>query len=367
MKPNELQGTIKKSGVGPLYLIVGEEDCLRDQALAVIKRAALGDATEPTEFNCDVLYGDESDASDILARAGEAPIFALRRLVLVRAADRLSVRDGDALLPYLNAPCDTTTVVFMAHRLDGRTKFAQVARNRAVIVDCTSLPDSQVPEWIRAEAARLGIRLDEAAVLRLREMAAWGSLSIIQRELEKLAAYVPAERIASVADVEALRGSEAGASVFDLAAAIGSRNRERVLRIATRNVESGEAPLRVLGSLVWQYRQIWKAKELVNRGGESEAARLLRIPPFKVREFIRQFPDAHLQRAFRLFLETDSKLKGGAATAPARILDALLLTLCDVGKDPRAGPRKPSRPHQEGQKTWVNRNIRTIRSGKPMR
>jgi DNA polymerase III subunit delta len=129
--------------------------------------------------------------------------------------------------------------------------------------------------------------------------------------------------------VEAVRGSEVGASVFDLTAAIGARNRVRVLRIIARNLEAGEPPLRILGSLVWQYRQLWKAKDVLKQNrGESEAGRLLRMPPFKARDFLGMFSESHLRAAFRMFLETDSKLKGGSAGAPGRVLEALLLDLC---------------------------------------
>lgn len=335
MKPYELNNALKKSGLGPLYLVLGEEDELRDQAVAVIK-SSLSQDDGLGDFNCEVLYGDESDASEILTRAGEAPVFAPRRLIIVKTTEKLSARAGEALIPYLKSPCDSTTLVFVAVKVDGRTKFAQALKERAVTVECGALPEQQLAQWIRAEAPRIGVRLDDAAILLMRDLAGSNSLSFIKRELEKLAAYVPTERVATPADIEALRGGEVGASVFDLTAAIGAGDRLRVLRIFTRNLETGEAPLRILGSLVWQYRQVWKAKDALQGGkGESEAARMLRVPPFKVREFVGRFSDAHLQTAFRLFAETDGKLKGASATAPARVLESVGLELCRLAEPPR--------------------------------
>jgi len=334
MKVYEFHTALKKTGLGPLYLVLGEEDELREQAVAAIKAAfppddGLGD------FNCEVLYGDESDASEILTRAAEAPVFASRRLIIVKTTEKLSARDGEALIPYLKSPCDSTTLVFAGIKVDGRTKFAQALKERAVAIDCGPLPEPQRAQWIRAEAGRIGVRLDEAAVLLLRDLAGSNSLSFIKRELEKLAAYVPADRVATPADTEALRGGEVGASVFDLTSAIGAGDPLRVLRIFARNLETGEAPLRILGSLVWQYRQLWKAKDALQAGRESEAARMLRVPPFKVREFVARFSDAHMQQAFRLFAQTDSRLKGGSATAPARILESVGLELCRQAERPR--------------------------------
>jgi DNA polymerase-3 subunit delta len=162
--------------------------------------------------------------------------------------------------------------------------------------------------------------------------------------------------------VEAVRGAEPGASVFDLAAAIGARDRGRLLRVLARNLEAGEAPLRILGSLAWQYRRIWKAKDQLRQGGtESEAARMLRMPPFKVRRFLDQFSEPSLQAAFRMFLDTDSKLKGGSAGKPKRVLESLLFTLsagpapagraaAGAAAGPESRPRTPpgTRPIQNG-------------------
>jgi DNA polymerase-3 subunit delta len=371
MKPQELGPAVKRAGLAPLYLILGEEDCLRDQAVSAIKQAVLGEGTEGNNleaFSYDLLYGDETDAAELLAHAGEVSVFAERRLVLVKAAEKLPAREGEKLLPYLAAPCDTTTVVFVAAKLDGRLKFAQALKERAFVVDCSSLPEGRLPSWIGAEAGRMGVRLTEDAILLLKEYAlslkdqAGGCLGLVQRELEKLAAYVPEGRVAGPAEVEALRAGEAGASAFDLSAAIAARDRGRVLRIAARNMEAGEAPIRMLGSLTWQYRRIWKVKELLRQGGtESEAARLLRIPPFRVRQFLGQFSDQGLRSAFRLFQAADSKLKGGSQTAPERVLEATLLGLCadqgpagagDRGRSRTPGSGVPSSPVKGEVRSW---------------
>ena len=330
MNAAELDTAIKKNGLASAYLISGQEDDLRDRAVALIKAAVVGkEHGGLDEFNVDVLYGDETDASEILMRSRETPAFAARRLVLVKSAERISAKEGELLLSYLRAPSDTTTLVFVTPKLDGRMKFALALKERAVTVECSSLSESHLLEWIRAEAGRLGLRLQEEAVLLLRDMADSTSLSMAKRELEKLACYVPEGQIANGADVNALRGTEMGASVFDLASAIGTRNRHRALRILARNLEAGEAPLRVFGSLVWQYRQLWKAKEALSQPrGEFDAGRMLRLPPFKVREFVGLFSETHLRGAFRLFLGIDSRLKGAGATAPGVMLEGLLLDLC---------------------------------------
>ena len=393
MKAHELASHIKNSGLAPLYLVWGEEEYLRDGAVMTIKAAVLGrEGKEPGEtegdggldvFNSDILYGDETDAAEIRARAEELPVFATRRLVLLRAADRLKAVEGEALLPYLKAPSDSTTLVFVAPKLDGRLKFTQALRERAVLIDCSSPPEQQLGDWIRREAGVLGVDLSEDAVALLTELAvslketASGALSLVRRELEKLAAYVPEGAVVRSEDVSAVRGIEPGASVFDLPHAIGARDCGQALRILDRNLEAGEAPLRILGSLAWQYRRIWKTKDLLRQGGQvSEVARALRMPPFKVREFVGRFSERHLRTAFQLFMETDAKLKGGSGGRPVRVMESLLLALCAETKSSGLRTEGPglstegpaSVPSPQASKLPRSRpisNVRTVRSRRP--
>lgn len=355
----QLHQQLAQGTVAPLYLVIGEEDLLRDQALSTLKAALLGNGGD--EFNCDLFYGDAAAGTDIVACASEIAVFAARRLVIVKAVDKLPARECDALLPYLKAPNTSTTAIFLASKLDGRLKFTQALTQAAAVVDCAPLKDAQLGPWLREDADRVGIKLEDEAMLLLKE-ACGGSLYSVRRELEKLAAYVPAGQPVTADHVSLLRGTEPGASVFDMAAAIGAKNRGRTLAILMRNLEAGEAPLRLLGSLAWQYRRLLKVKELLRQGGrEGDAARTLRMDPYKVRAFMGQFPEAHLHESLRLFLETDAKLKGGSSGRPVRVLEALLLKLC--GRDSIDGS-SPSPGRAMGRippaRTRRLSNVRTI-------
>ena len=370
MKAHELAASIQRNGVAPVYLVVGEEDYLRDQSLTVIKRAALGEQSLE-EFNCDQFYGDECAGTDILNCARELPAFAARRVVLVKATDKLTARETEVLIPYLKDPNATTTVVFSSAKLDGRLKFSQALKDKAVVVECGPLPVGQAPAWVRAQAGQLGVQLNEDATHLLADLAG-ESLYLVTRELEKLAAFVPQGTVADVAQVDMLRGTEPGASVFDLSAAIAAGDRSRTLTILARNLESGEAPLRIFGSLVWQYRRLWKARALLASGrADSEVGRTLGIPPFRLGVFldqVRDFSEDRLREAFQLFLETDSALKGGRATAPERILEMLLLRLSLEPKrtappvEQTAEPAAPESAPRSVRRTKPIRNVRTIRS-----
>ena len=362
----QLNAQLAQGTVASLYAVVGEEDLLRDMALDALKSALLGEGER--DFNCDLFYGDDVSGAVIVACASEVAVFAARRVVVVKAADKLPARECEAILPYLKEPNDSSTVIFVAPKLDGRLKFTQVLAKTAVMVDCSPFREAQWFPWLKRDAERIGIRLNEEAIELLKEVCS-SSLYSVRRELEKLAAYVSPGQAVTAGDVAMLRGTEPGASVFDLTLAIGARNRGRVLAILARNLEAGEAPLRILGSLAWQYRRLWKMKEVVREEGrEGEAARTLRMDPYKVRAFLDQFPDAHLQEAFRLFFDADARLKGGSGGRPARILEDVLLQLCD-GVQPNTLPPPPSRGAEGPSPVKVRTisNVRTITRGRQTR
>lgn len=359
----QLESALKKQGAGPLYLIVGEEDLLRDAALAVITRAALG--SEGDEFNYELFYGDEASGTDIRNSVAAVPVFAKRRVVVVKAAEKLTARESEVLLDCVNNPVESTTLVFVSPKLDGRLKFSQALTRAAIMVDCSPLRDAQLPSWIVGEAKQLGLRLEKEAAQLLQE-ACGSSLYSVRRELEKLASYLPPDRPVTVDDVHLLQGVDPGASVFDLTLAIGEGRRDRALSILARNLEAGEAPLRILGSLAWQYRRLWKVKEsLVTGGREAEAARSLRMEPWKVRSFLDRFSESHLQSALRLFLDTDGRLKGGSGSRPRIVLERLLLKLCEDIAGRRAEPTPPpTSPRRVPAR--VMSNVRTIKSRNPI-
>jgi DNA polymerase III subunit delta len=355
----QLDQALKQQPPAPLYLITGEEDLLRDGAVASLKTGILG---EQGDFNFDQFYGDEAHGADIVNCASEMPVFAERRLVVVKSAEKLPARESDALLPYLKDPVGTTTLVFVSPKLDGRLKFSQALARAAVTVDCSPLRDAQLGPWITREADRLGVRLQDQAVQVLKEISG-GSLYALRREFEKLASYVTAGRLATADDVQMLRGTEPGASVFDLTLAIAGGDRARTLSILARNLDAGEAPLRILGSLAWQYRRLWKVKDQLEAGGrEGEAARTLRMDPTRVRAFLSRFSHAHLQAALPLFLETDGLLKGGSQSHPRIVMERLLLRLCDAATQVPPGP-PGRRPNVGGRgQTRSLSNVRTITS-----
>ncbi len=349
MNVQELQRHVRQKGLSPLYLILGEEPYFRDYAFNVLKQASQdeepgSDSDRVTEveesdmFQSDVLYGDETEASEILGLAEEVSFFSTRRRLFVKWAEKIPAKDGERLIPYLQSPNDATTVVFSAVKLDGRTKWVQVLKKKAVVVDCAPLFENQRARWVAQHAQQYGLQIEAPALDMLKDQAAEG-LYVVMRELEKLTAYMPEGQQVRVQDVELVRGKPPGVSVFDWSEAVSRGDHGRALDIVAKNLETGEAPLRMLGAFLWQMRRIWKASALLQEGKDhKQAARQAGIPPFRASQFIQQvqrWQEPRLRRAWEMFASADSALKGGRASQPKLILDDLVVQLCQgLGTQP---------------------------------
>ncbi len=338
----ELGRQLASGAIAPIYAVVGEEAFLRDAAVATIREAALGhDEASAGAFNSDLVYGDETDAREILSLCETFPVFAARRLVVVRDIGALRAREAERLLPYLEAPVETTCLVLTGEKVDGRLRFFQALKAVAVTVDCSMLDTRAVAAWIQEQAGTLGLRLDEAARDALQEASA-GNLGVMRRELEKLAAYVAPNTAVTAADVEAVRGRDAGGTVWDLLGALGRKDRGDALRVLAKVLDAGEPPLRLLGLLASHWRQVWKAREqLARRMPEAGLARAIGVPPFRVRGLVEQarvYSEGELARSFDLFRNADSRLKGGGRGTERQALEALILALCR-GERPLTAPR----------------------------
>ena len=93
MTPAQACAQAKKGALGPVYLVVGEERLLRDEVIAALREASLGNGI--AAFNEDKFTAGEAGADKILGAARTVPMMAPRRFVLVRGADRWDSGGGD--------------------------------------------------------------------------------------------------------------------------------------------------------------------------------------------------------------------------------------------------------------------------------
>jgi DNA polymerase-3 subunit delta len=353
---SELAAQIKRDRLRPIYLLLGDELILRREALEAIETAVLGSDPSTATFGRQFFAGAESRASDILAAAHGLPMFGERRLVLVDGVDRLRKADRESLLPGLDDLPETTVLVLIADKLDGRLTFTRNLKQKAKVILAEGLAEDQVPRWIDGRFAALGHKVTRDAAERLLLLVG-PRLTVLAGEIEKTSLYVGPGQPVGVEDVGRAAAGGLGGTLEDLVNAVGERDLVRALTALSNALEVGEEPLRILGFLTYRITELWRIAD----GGRGWPA---------VQRHARNWRPTELAGAAAAIYSADRLLKGAGGGVPLGkrsgdrlILETLLRRIIGGGgwrerRSPpgparRAAAGNRSRSRGQGQETLL--------------
>jgi len=324
---------LDKGHFSPCYLLSGEEPFFIQALLRRFREKALD--PDAADFNLDQFQGEAVSPEEVILIAQTFPLSSPRRLILIQGADRIK-DDMGHFSAYLNAPSETTVLVFTAAKPDMRKKLFVALKKKAILINCARLREREIPAWIAQEGRKKGLRFSEESLWYIQERLG-NDLFLIQQEIEKIFLYIAGDQdkegtVSSKTVLEVI-GSGKSHSIFDLTAAVSERDCGKSLRLLNELLAEREHPLFILTMLTRQWRMMAIAKEMVKAGASASAVRgKIRLPPSLLAPFLRQLkkwrPD-EIQWAFALSLAADSQLKGGTLL-PSFVLEAILLDLCQT-------------------------------------
>ena len=225
----------------------GDERVFVEEALDHIKSRCLSGSL--VDFNFEQLSAKSITPERIWASASMLPVMAECRLVIVTEADALKEE-----LPEKLNPC--TVLVFVFDQLDARSKFQKSIDKTLFKFDFPK--ERELPNIIRTRAKKHSLRLSDDAV-NLLAMETGSSLMMLERAFEKLALISKGELISSEI-IEEQVAQTAFRDAFALARAVILKDRAGTAKALSELKAAGEAPLRLLGVLAWQFRVVLKAR-----------------------------------------------------------------------------------------------------------
>lgn len=309
-----------------VYLLLGEEDLLADQALA----ALLDRLVPPAErdLNLDVVRADELSMGDLITLIDTLPFFGQRRAVVVKDADLWKSADQDRLAEYLDRGAPPSALILVAAQLDRRRRLYTAIRKMGEIQEFPRLTVRQLPAWITDRVRKEGRRIDPDAVEALIALVGPG-LRQLSLELEKLFAYVASLERITRQDVEAAVSRLSESTIFMMVDAIGRQEAGAALR-ALDDILREEAPPYVLFMIARQFRILMRASILRARGKPfSVIQEAVGLPPYVARKIMEQadnFPPAVFPAIFARLAEADRMIKGAGQSRLA--LETLIASLC---------------------------------------
>jgi DNA polymerase III subunit delta len=325
----EFQSAMPGMQIPPVILFHGEEDFLIDEGVRSILEGTLDEGTRG--FNLDVVYGSKVDVKEVVALASAFPLMSQRRVVVVKEFEQLATNEQakELLTAYLQKPLESTCLLLVSLQPDFRKKPFTDLKKHAALVECKSLYDNQIPEWISKRIRQLGKSADQEAC-RMLQAYVGNSLRAVQNEIDKLFIFVGEKKQITVGDVAEVVGATKGFTIFELQNAVGRKDLREALTILQAMLRDGQSPQMIIVMLTRFFTQLWKISELkAKKIPEASMAREVGINPYFLKQVVQyqsQFSNDHLETGFRALLEADAVLKTTSRDARL-VMDLLLFTL----------------------------------------
>lgn len=342
--------SLKKKGAAPetVYLLHGDEDVLKDEAIRALLDASVG---ANRDFNLDVRYAGDLTPESFHALVNTPPMLAERRAVVVRGVEQVGKRKTklrDELLRYLGDPNPTTVLVLVVAA--GDEADAELARGCTTVL-LEPLSADRVPRWLQHHASTLGVTIAPDAAELLLSAVGGGDLSTLARELEKLAALAAgAGRGVSADDVTSLVGVRRGETVFDLVHAALERRAARAAQLVEPVLEqAGMSGVKVLSLLGTHLVGTAVARAERDRGAnaarlpEIVLRQLLAARPYGLRGYKEEaahwsgwsalWSMAQLNKALRAALAADNALKTATVSDDRGIVMQLVLGFAKMDRE----------------------------------
>jgi len=307
------------------YVIVGEEEFLRNQTRKLIVENAL--TADELEFNLSVIDLEETPIEQAVEEMETFPFLGERRVVILQNAMFLTAASAgksrekvehqlDRLLNYLQNPADFTIAVFIVpyQKLDERKKITKALLKHSAVFQAKPLNEAELVRWSFDLADQSRVKIDPKASELLVHMTG-NNLQSVAGEMEKLSLHVGEGETITEALVEKMVSKTLEQNVFALVDRIVRNQKLEAIQMYRELLVQKEEPIRILAAIARQYRIYAQVKHLSQSGyGVAQIASKLKLNPYPVKLAAQQmgtFTDEYLLQQIDELAEIDFKMKTG--------------------------------------------------------
>jgi DNA polymerase-3 subunit delta len=319
----------------PVYFYWGEDDFQLNRAVRALRDRALDAAW--ASFNYDKIPPDQPDGPQTALNQAMTPPFGAGQRVVWLVDTPLGLRSPEAVLAELERtlpqlPDSTVLLLSSRQKPDGRAKFTKLIQRHGEIKAFDVIPPwktDQLLAQVKGAAQARQLKLTEDAAQLLAE-AVGNQTRQLTLELEKLAVYwgerpdpidaAAVERLVTVSTQSSLQ----------LAAALRQGDTHRALGLVADLLNRNEPALRIVATLVGQFRTWLWVKVMVTAGDRdlqsiakaAEVGNPKRI--YFLQKEVAPLPLPALQQAMGHLLDLEAALKRGrdaTATLQTKVIE----------------------------------------------
>lgn len=257
----------------PLYVVHGEEDLLRIEALDTLRAAA----RQQGYLNREVHTAENNfDWNEWLQSAGSMGLFADLKLLELHIPNGKPGKNGGEALQHFaqQLPEDTVTVIMLPKLEKAQTQakwFGALAAN-GIMLEAKAVGAAALPAWIRGRLKKWGLEIEDDALAVFAERVE-GNLLAAKQEIDKLALLHPKGHWLNMADAESAVANVARFDVFQLAGAWMKGDAQRVVRLLDTLEAEGEEPVLLLWAVAEDIRTLIRLTAALKQGQNIQSLR----------------------------------------------------------------------------------------------
>jgi len=328
---NSIMTELQAGKYQSVYYLMGEESYYIDKICDYITEHAL--KPEERDFNLNIFFGSDVNASQIADTARRYPMMADRQVVIVKEAQNL--KNTEALEKYLKQPSQTTVLV-ICHKngkIDGRKReYVKLIQQAGVLFESQKLKDRDLPAFIENYVKQKNASIDPKSTQLIAD-AIGADLSRLTGELDKVLISLPEnnKRITPQV-VEDQIGVSKDFNGFELRDAIVNKNvfkANQIINYFDKNPKAGSI-YSFLPLLFNYFQNLIIAWYAPNRGSQEAVAEWLELrSPWAAKEYMtgmRNFSAMKTMQIISKLREIDAKSKGldNPNTPPGELMKELI-------------------------------------------
>jgi len=257
---SDLAKLIKTGKLSPVIAIGGAERDGVKHAIFGIRRHVLNDGDT---FNHDRFDALVTPLQNVLDCANTIPVMANLRLLEVESAEIFFKDDAKMLIGYFEDPAPFTVLVLVIKKIDLRAKITKTLDKKGWLFGFESPKSYEMPKTIEQSLKAAGLQMSTHAKALL-TLYVGTDVAYLGQAIAKLK-LLEKPRL-DEADISQHILQSGGIDPFRLGRAIANFDQKESLKILMALEKADEVPLRIVGLIAWQLRQILQARADLDKG-----------------------------------------------------------------------------------------------------
>gem|GEM_PF-65305 len=324
----------------PIYLYWGEDDFTLQQAVGKLRETVLD--PQWASFNYDKISPEQPDAAIQALNQAMTPTFGAGQRLVWLVDTTITQHCSEDLLAELQRtlpvlPKSSVLLMTCRSKPDGRLKSTKLLQNHADVREFSPIPPwktDQIVQQVRQAAQEVGVKLTADAIELLAESVG-NDTRLLSSELKKLRLFGLGKPPLN-ADAVAFLVTANTQNSLQLALAIRGADTGKALGLVADLIDRNEPALRIVATLIGQFRTWLWVKLMIQSGERDEKAiaTAAEVGNPKRIYFLKQEVNSltlqKLSATLPVLLDLEVSLKQGAEATTA--LQTKVIELCHIYK-----------------------------------